>query len=258
MQRIPSIWVCFTTQGVIQNGSVFRPRTHASGHFILESPPPPGVSVTMHYSATLIRYLYIYMSFQRIYVAYSNELQPCLDGIFLKYNYVFYTLSAYVFQKKRVCPFNLNASLEATLPAAAFLNIHISYYFCIPISRSISLFTWFPEISAEKHPPYNVTEPQQTTFLCAPLFPGVGVIICRVPAGYQSLREDGFSSYLRRRWFRAGPAGRRLKESTRMEKEALKCRVCSCIYGGFSERDYRVRYGTRLLNSTRRHGFFLE
>ena len=43
MQRIPSILVCFTTQGVIQNGSVFRYQTHTSGHFfyILESPPPP-------------------------------------------------------------------------------------------------------------------------------------------------------------------------------------------------------------------------
>ena len=41
MQRIPSIWVCFTTQGVIQNGFVFRYQTHTPRHFILESPPPP-------------------------------------------------------------------------------------------------------------------------------------------------------------------------------------------------------------------------
>ena len=54
MQRIPSIWVCFTTQGVIQNGSVFRYQTHTSGHFYIGvapgglDPPVCGVSqVTM-------------------------------------------------------------------------------------------------------------------------------------------------------------------------------------------------------------------
>ena len=42
MQRIPSIWVCILTKGLLQNGFVFRLQTHTSGHFILESPPPPG------------------------------------------------------------------------------------------------------------------------------------------------------------------------------------------------------------------------
>ena len=42
MQRIASIWVCFTTQSVIQNGSVFRYQTHTSGHlYIGVAPPPP-------------------------------------------------------------------------------------------------------------------------------------------------------------------------------------------------------------------------
>ena len=42
MQRIPSIWVCFTTQGVIQNGSVFRYQTPTSGRlYIGVAPPPP-------------------------------------------------------------------------------------------------------------------------------------------------------------------------------------------------------------------------
>ena len=31
----------FLTKDILQNGSVFRPSTHTSGHFILESPPPP-------------------------------------------------------------------------------------------------------------------------------------------------------------------------------------------------------------------------
>ena len=29
----PLIWVCFTSKGVIQNGSIFRYPTHTSGHF---------------------------------------------------------------------------------------------------------------------------------------------------------------------------------------------------------------------------------
>ena len=39
MQRIPSIWVCFTTQGFIQNWSVFRYQTHTSGHFYIGVAP---------------------------------------------------------------------------------------------------------------------------------------------------------------------------------------------------------------------------
>ena len=42
MQRIPSIWVYFTTQGVIQNGSVFRYQTHTSGRLYIGVAPPPG------------------------------------------------------------------------------------------------------------------------------------------------------------------------------------------------------------------------
>ena len=46
MQRVHSLWVCFTPEGVIQNGSIFKSRTHTSGHFLYWShpplPPPPG------------------------------------------------------------------------------------------------------------------------------------------------------------------------------------------------------------------------
>ena len=35
------MWVRFLTEGVLHNGYIFRPPTHTSGHFILESPPHP-------------------------------------------------------------------------------------------------------------------------------------------------------------------------------------------------------------------------
>ena len=40
VQRITSTWVCFTTQTVIQNGSVFRYQTHTSGHLYIGVAPP--------------------------------------------------------------------------------------------------------------------------------------------------------------------------------------------------------------------------
>ena len=39
MQRIPSIWVCITTKGVIQNGSVFRYPTHTLARFYIGVAP---------------------------------------------------------------------------------------------------------------------------------------------------------------------------------------------------------------------------
>ena len=33
MQRVHSLWVCFTPEGVIQKGSIVKSRTHTSWHF---------------------------------------------------------------------------------------------------------------------------------------------------------------------------------------------------------------------------------
>ena len=39
-QRVHSLWVCFTPEGVIQNGSIFKSWTHTSGHFNIGVAPP--------------------------------------------------------------------------------------------------------------------------------------------------------------------------------------------------------------------------
>ena len=39
MQGVCSLWVCFTPEGVIQNGSIFKSRTHTSGHFDIREIP---------------------------------------------------------------------------------------------------------------------------------------------------------------------------------------------------------------------------
>ena len=41
MQRVHSLRVCFTPEGVIQNGSIFKSRTHTSGYF--DTKVAPGV-----------------------------------------------------------------------------------------------------------------------------------------------------------------------------------------------------------------------
>ena len=41
MQRVHSLWVCFTPEGVIQNGSIFKSRAHISRHFYIGVAPPP-------------------------------------------------------------------------------------------------------------------------------------------------------------------------------------------------------------------------
>ena len=45
MQKVHSLWVYFTLEGVIENGSIFKSWTHTSGHFYIgvttPSPPPP-------------------------------------------------------------------------------------------------------------------------------------------------------------------------------------------------------------------------
>ena len=40
MQRVHSIWVYFTLEGVIQNGSILKSRTHTTGHFYIGVAPP--------------------------------------------------------------------------------------------------------------------------------------------------------------------------------------------------------------------------
>ena len=56
MQRIPSIWVCFTTQSVIQNGSVFRYQTHTSGHLYIGGAPPGIFSLKLAVGKSVIGY----------------------------------------------------------------------------------------------------------------------------------------------------------------------------------------------------------
>ena len=43
MQKVHSLWVYFTPEGVIENGPIFKSRTHTSGHFYIgvTTPPPP-------------------------------------------------------------------------------------------------------------------------------------------------------------------------------------------------------------------------
>ena len=36
-----TIWICFLTIDVLQNGPVFILQIHTSGYFLLEAPPPP-------------------------------------------------------------------------------------------------------------------------------------------------------------------------------------------------------------------------
>ena len=45
MQRVHSLWVCFTPEGVIQKGSIVKSRTHTSGHLDI-GVAPPGTRVT--------------------------------------------------------------------------------------------------------------------------------------------------------------------------------------------------------------------
>ena len=53
MQRNPSIWVCFFTYGVLQNGYILRTPTHTSGHFSTGVAPPPPPGVKSHYLSTI-------------------------------------------------------------------------------------------------------------------------------------------------------------------------------------------------------------
>ena len=62
MHRVHSLWVCFTPDGVIQNGYIFKSRTHTSGHFDIgvtpspRAPTPPPIMCAASAPVTLTQY----------------------------------------------------------------------------------------------------------------------------------------------------------------------------------------------------------
>ena len=60
-QRVHSLWVCFTPDGVIQSGYIFKSLTHTSRHFDIGVAPPPGNNIiycTPQISLSTNRYAY--------------------------------------------------------------------------------------------------------------------------------------------------------------------------------------------------------
>ena len=54
MQRVHSLWVCLTLEGVIENGSTFKSWTHTSWHsYFGVAPPPPDIFSYLSFSDRL-------------------------------------------------------------------------------------------------------------------------------------------------------------------------------------------------------------
>ena len=105
--RIPLIWPCFLTKGVLQNWSFLRPIIHTSGHCILECPPPPGTSLPKFWIRILNLYLILcpdkqcmhggqifcasrYMYISAVFATHLEIVVVCETGTYIDYSTLYW------------------------------------------------------------------------------------------------------------------------------------------------------------------------